>query len=1235
MPTHGEARTALPPRGLLGADAAGEARCRIEVLGDLRVRHGDRTLAQFRTQKAAALLTYLALHGDRSHAREQLIERFWPDLDPEAARDNLSTTLSSLRRLLEPAGVPAGSILVADRHSLRLHPENVITDVSEFEALLRAASRARDAAERAALLERAIPLYRGELLPGCYDDWALQEQMRLREQYADALEQWAAVLEEGGDLEGALRAAQQAVQADPYREAAHQTQMRLYAALGRAGTALESYAKLRQFLADEIGVSPAAATRELAEQIRRDPGAFAVERHAATAPAEGGRPASEARAAESASLTAPASPVLPEQWTRFFGRENEMARLRELLAGSGTSIDGPPGERSPSAPLSSHHRPRLITLTGPGGAGKTRLAIEVARQAAPAFARRVWFVELASLPVPDLIPFAMAEVLALTPAPGIDPLEQVVRALRDEPCLLVLDNFEHLLRELQAQTKSDRPLGAGGAALVRLLLERVPQLICLITSRQPLHLAGEQEFPVPPLAVPPVPDSPSPTPEHPNTRTPEHLLQCASVALYTDRARAVNPEFAVTPGNAVAVAALCAKLEGMPLAIEMAAAWARLLPPARILERLEQQLEILVSRRRDVPPRHQSLRATLDWSYALLAPELRTLLARLSVFRGGWTLEAAEAIAVCRPVFNRDRQDELADPVHPVYPCSLDLLANPRSAIRNPAVLDQILQLQEQSLILVGEWEGEPRYRMLEPVREYAGEKLRECGEEASTRSAHAAYFLTLAETGEPRMCGRGQLQWLDVLEAEQGNLRAALAWCLESPGDGEAGLRLASAVTPFWVARHRRDEDRRYLDALLASPQAAGRTAARAAALYAAALLDHLKGDVAAARAPAAESLAISEELGDRPGIARTLLLGPLSSSWEEARRLATRSLALAREGQNAMGIILALTRLSEIASAAREYDAARDFHREALAIARFFGDRMLEAGCLAGLGRTEYDRRDYPAARDCLQGSLALLREFGCHGMLGIPLYLLGWLAFQESDYPAARALWEECREVDRRNQNKGGWVLGGLAELAAVQGDSAAARALWEESLAEGLELGRLDLVARALRGLGDVARLEGDFAGALTHYAESLQAIPAAAGLQEIRIADERPQAQCAACLRGIAAILSRSGREGPATRLLGAAEALTEAVGAVLPAAAQAAYQDQIVALRQALGEAGEARFGRRVPARSGGVDSAGGRAPGFAAAWAEGRALPPEEAIACALEAASNADRGFSLIVEE
>lgn len=960
--------------------------CRIELLGELRVTHGSRVATRFRTRKAASLLAYLALFSDRGHTRERLIDAFWPDMDLETGRSNLSTTLSSIRRLLESLELPAKSLVIADHMSIRLNGEMVVTDTAEFARKLHAAMHTDNLEMRAALLGEAIGLYRGEVLAGHYEEWAVQAQSYWRERYVEALERRGETLEAIGDREAALDAFRQAVHLDRYREEHYRTQIRLLAALGRPAAALELFGRVEAMFQAELGVLPAPETRDLAERVRRDPHAF-TRRLTASQPVEpsglsaaaagrnaenakvrasgadasrvppGLEPASEAEP-ESSRLHPPAGPSLPPQWTRFFGREAELALLQNLLA---PRDDVPAGSLSaPGCDSTLSRRPRLISLTGLGGTGKTRLAVEAAYAAADLFDGRIWFVPLAEVSNPRLIPLALAGSLDLSPTPTADPLEQVVEALGDRPGLLLLDNFEHLLRKEDGARKGEG-FSVSGADYVRLLLERVPDLVCLVTSRRPLRLGSEYEAPVPPFAPPAESDS------------LESIGSSACVALFTDRAQAARRGFALTEHNAAAVAALCRLLDGMPLAIEMAAAWMNLLTPGQALVKLGNRLDLLVSRRRDVPARQQSMRATIAWSDSLLEPDARVCFARLSVFRGGWTLKAAEALC-------------------------------------GDGALGCLSDLQDHSLIHADASGEEARYRMLEAVREYALERLSQSGEERIVRCAHADCFLALAEEASGKLVGAEQRVWLNRLAQEHDNLRAALEFYHRyREDDPEALWRLAAALRRFWEIRGHENERRLWLEGTAASGSPL-RTAAKAMVLGGAGNLARDLGDYARARRRFEESLAVMRELGNRWGVAEAL---------------------------NDLGLV---------AGNLKDAEAARALHLESLELMRAEGDKRGVSHNLFNLGTLAYERGDLAEARRFWEECRAVDRELGVAG--GYVLKAMSDLACVQGDFEAAnrylKTLFIERRSLDWEGNLSA--RLREFAEVALRSGDAVRAARLW---------------------------------------------------------------------------------------------------------------------------------------------------------------------------------------------
>jgi predicted ATPase/DNA-binding SARP family transcriptional activator/uncharacterized protein HemY len=1325
----------------------------IQLLGDLRAMHGERAITRFRRHTAGVLLAYLAFYRQRSHPREELIELLWPECDPAVGRDRLSTDLSSLRRQLEPPGIPTGAVLRADRSTIGLNAAAVTTDVGEFDAALASASRARNELEREQWLREAVERYQGELLPGYFEEWILPERQHLTERYHQTLGQMIQRREQAGDLSAAVEYARRAVSADPLREEAQHELIRLLAAAGQTEAAQRQYQQWERLLEQELGSTPAPETQALVAALRlaargsqlaakegdssdalpgareaegagrqevgpvsaasREPraasapealptgtvtfllmdlapqgveqlvrqgaagpprwqahlrreldrrqghvlqesdgwvlavfqrssdalaaaiagqrlaavdtggspddrpassppvpralgGAGALPRNAlhtgetetdagryqglaldhtlrllraahpgqivlseATAgllrgEAEPGKPGvtlvdlgSYRLRDEVAGVAVPerffqacypdmavrefppprAEPMhqsnLPLQLTRFFGREAEVAHLRERLSEGAT---------------------RLVTLTGTGGSGKTRLALTVAEGLVEPLHGAVWFVPLVDVSDTRGMVDALVNALELPRNPSMEPLEQVVQTLSNQPSLLLLDNFEALT--------------AVGAPLVRTLLERAPTLTCLVTSRQRMGLAGEREYVVHPLPIPASGES------------LERLGQSASAQLFVDRAQAVRPDFQVTPGNAAAVAELCRRLEGLPLALELAAARAPILTPAELLAQLSRPLEVLVSRQRDASPRHRSLRATLQWSYDLLSPELQQCFAGLSVFRGGWTLEAAAAV------------------------CEGLLMDDCRSTIgRGTAVLDWLEQLRECSLIVAEEASGclqsaisdqrsaipQMRFRMLETMREFAGEQLTP-EEQAGLARRHARYCLALAEATEPHVLGGGeQPAWLDHLDREHDNLRAAMDWCREAPGGSEAGLRLAGALARFWDVHGYWNEGRARLAALLAGTQE--RTKVRAKALAGAGMLAFRLGDHAAARAWHEESLAIYQELGDRQGIGSCLTdLGNVAWSQSDtvsARAFHQESLAIARQLVDRRGIATTLHTLGSMARYEGDHLQARALLEESLAIWRDLGDGAGIADSLLSLGLLA-DAEQFPAAaRSLCEESLAIYRELGDKRGIAHCLAILGALARTQGDYPAAQALLEESLSLRREMGDKQGvgYSLRQLGYLATARGDSASARKRSEEALAIWREIGSKLEAIHQLGNLGHLARQDQDYPRALSFYKASLA--------ERIELGDHLVIAMS---LEDLATVAARQGKHGRVARLLGAAEALCEPLGQALPVAVPAEYEHAVSSAHAALGE------------------------EGFAAAWAQGRVMSLHQATAYALE---------------
>ena len=620
---------------------------------------------------------------------------------------------------------------------------------------------------------------------------------------------------------------------------------------------------------------------------------------------------------------------LPIQLTSFIGREQEIAEITRLLATT-----------------------RLLTLTGSGGCGKTRLALQVAATLLEKFENGVWFVDLSALSDPALVPQAVASALSVPEQPGRTLAEALMGFLRSKSLLVVLDNCEHLV--------------VSCAHLTEALLRVCPSLRILATSREALNIGGEVTLRVPSLSLP---DPKAPV-------SAEHLMRYEAVQLFVDRVRIAQPAFALTGRDVPAVARVCRRLDGIPLAIELAAPRVTVLSVEQIAERLDDRFSLLTAGTRTALPRQKTLRATMDWSYGLLPEKEQVLLRRLAVFAGGWTLDAAEAVCA-------------------------------QEGVEEQEVLDLLAHLVDKSLVLVDERDSGLRYRMLETVRQYSRDLLLGAGESPAVRKRHLAWFLRLAEQAEPQLLGADQTVWFDRLELEHDNLRAALEWSLEN-GEAGAGLRLAGAVGRFWEVRGHLAEGRRWLEVVLRASGVAP-TAARAKALKAAGnLVSFGQGDYASGRAFYEESLAIWRQMGNREGIAT--LLGNLGfvaycqGDDASGHALYEESLAIRREVGDKWGTALSLNNMGSVATRRGDYAKANVLLQESLDLWQQMGDKHHVAMVLTNLGLVACGQGDYRLARSFLRDSLAIRRDVGDN--LGIPESLEGFAGLAAALGRARRA-------------------------------------------------------------------------------------------------------------------------------------------------------------------------------------------------------------------------------------
>jgi predicted ATPase/DNA-binding CsgD family transcriptional regulator/transcriptional regulator with XRE-family HTH domain len=655
---------------------------------------------------------------------------------------------------------------------------------------------------------------------------------------------------------------------------------------------------------------------------------------------------------------------LPHSGSPLIGRQRELASVRGLVA---------------------HRDTRVVTLTGPGGVGKTRLALAVAAETPPkTFADGVVFVDLSAVHDPDAVMTSIARLVGVHPEASC-LLASLAQVLADKRLLLVVDNFEQVL---------------AAAPAVDALLEACGGLTVLATSREPLRLRRERVVSVPPLGLPDLDGEPA----------LELLADTPAVALFAHRAAETRAGFRLTADNVRAVAELCVRLDGLPLAIELAAARTRALPPASILARMEQRLDLLASGALAEPARHQTLRTAFAWSYNLISAEEQAVFRRLATFAGGCTLDAAEAVCSDQSISHAD-------------------------------VLGLLAELIDKSLIVLQEGHDlQARYRFLETLRQYAAEELRAMGEDTETRQRHLDWYLALAEQAEPELRSAHQATWLDRLELEYENIRAALAWALESGANLEAGLRLASALRWFWHARGHPSEGRQWLERGLTA-QGLAIDAVRAKALDVSAALAHSQSDYAVARSLQEQGLVLWRQECYQPGVAAALnTLGIVAKSQGDYLRAGTlmeEALGIARELGDRPSLAQTLNNLATVAIEQGDYEGASARLEESLAIRRALGDGLGVGSSLHNLGECALQQGAHALAAACFEESLDLFRQLRAQHRVAQSLQSLGIVALRRGEVARAATQFAEALSLMRQQGDNWGVVvsLEGLAEAAVV--------------------------------------------------------------------------------------------------------------------------------------------------------------------------------------------------------
>ncbi|MDP8938376.1 MAG: tetratricopeptide repeat protein, partial [Actinomycetota bacterium] len=930
-------------------------------------------------------LAYLVVERHRPVARSQLAELLWGDEPPRTWDTAVRGLISRIRAVLAAAGLAPTEALTTAFGCYQLHlPPGTPVDVeAAAEALDRAVAELAAGRPGQALgaAEAAAAAAARQFLPGASGRWVEQRQAELSEIRVRALEAVADACTATGAFGDAVTAAEEAVALEPLRESAHLRLMAAHDAAGNRGEALRAYERCRSALVEELGVNPSPATEAAyVALLGEEPPAPAV---SVDGRRDGPRHA------------------LPTPLTPLVGRDGDLARVKKLLSSS-----------------------RLVTLTGTGGVGKSRLAVQAAADVAGDLDDGAALVELAPLADAGLLAQHLLTALGLHEDAGRSPDDTVVAYLRHRQVLLVLDNCEHLV--------------SACAAVVESLLRSCPRLSVLTTSREPLGVPGETAWRVPSLS--PV----------------------DAVRLFADRARSAGGEFVLTAANEATVAHLCQRLDGIPLALELAAARVGMLSVQEIAERLDDRFRLLSGGARTAAPRQQTLRATVDWTYDALSTAERALFNRLAVFASAFTLDAADHVG------------------------------------GGGAVLEVLSGLVNKSLVLAeADRAGRTRYRLLETMRHYARERLAESGDALAARAAHLRWATAMAQEAEPGLEGPEQRVWLDLLETEHDDLRAALTWAT-SGTDADAALRLAAALGRFWEVRGHLSEGRAWLESALAVAVTPGRSGAlQAKVLNWMGIVAQRQGDYPAALEAYDRSLAIRRRLNDPLGIAASLCglgnVAALRGDLDVARARYRECLAIGRELGEDQVVAAAVANLGWVADTAGDTAGARALYDEALAVRRRLGDVHGEAMALAALGDLAFKAAEFTAARALHTKSMELRRQLGDRSGVAGSLGTLGLLALHAGDHDAARAQFDESLRLRRHLGDLPGvpGALGNLADLARAEGDLATAETLVDQSLAVATELADRHCAAAALvrRGrlalaTGDVDRAEGAYRDALS-------------------------------------------------------------------------------------------------------------------------------------------------------
>jgi predicted ATPase/DNA-binding SARP family transcriptional activator len=918
------------------------AHLRMEFLGGFRVSLDGTPITTFESSKVRALLAYLAIEAQRPHPRESLAALLWPDWPNRAALSNLRYALSNLRKVIGDRTADPPFLLIS-REAIQFNLESDHwLDVAEFTRL----AGSQDVGD----LEKAICLYKGEFLEGFsvseaipFEDWARLKCEQLHRACREMLHYLAEMLENRREYDRALTYARRQVESEAWDESAQRQLMRLLAQSGRRGEALNQFERLKVLLGEELGVVPEVETIHLHQQIKTGE----------TLVPDGGKQYEIVSDVYQPADSAPSKPFdahrhnLPASLTSFVGRGREIGEIKQLIAST-----------------------RLLTLTGIGGTGKTRLALKVSADMISEFSGGVWLVELATLRDPALVEHVIASVLGVCDRPDQLMSDLLIEHVRERNLLIILDNCEHLVDAC--------------ARLAYLLLSAAPNLKILATSRVPLYIPGEVNYSVPPLSLP-------------DSHKIAQLLDLAefdAIRLFIERAASVQPAFSLTDENAPAVTLICQHLDGIPLAIELATARMRLLSPDQIAARLDDRFTLLTGGSRSALPRQQTIRATMDWSYDLLDVAERTLFNRLAVFTGSFSLEAVEAVCV----------DKIGDgtPAHGIQPSQM---------------LDLLGALVDHSLVYTQERTTEARYGLLETVHQYALENLVASGELHNLQERHLAYYLEFAERGLPHVSA-GQPIWTHRFEAEYDNLRSAMEYAIEN--SLESAIRFEDPLLWFAQITHRDRECYDWLMRIFELTKSWPPGKLRAIALKTAGEFTVYFGDISQGLAYLAASLQMARDLQDKSLI--NLVLHDLQvvnnhlGNWELWHDYAEEHLEISRELGDKAEISCALFNLGDAAIRNGDSQAGRKFYEQSLDIARQENHLNMIAFNLYSLATLAQKEGDTSRAKELYRECAQIRRDWGFRTGLALTLLRLAQVLIQEGNAIQSKKLAEESLEICR---------------------------------------------------------------------------------------------------------------------------------------------------------------------------------------------------------------------------